>query len=50
MCRCRVFDVDFNDEKREVVLDYVREKYGNESVAQIVTFGTLAPRAVNQAA
>ncbi len=39
-------DVDFNDEKREVVLDYVREKYGNESVAQIITFGTLAPRAV----
>ncbi len=39
-------DVDFSDEKRDVVLDYVREKYGNESVAQIITFGTLAPRAV----
>lgn len=39
-------DVDFNDEKRNVVIDYVRQKYGNDSVAQIVTFGTLAPRAV----
>ncbi len=39
-------DVDFSDEKRDVVLDYVREKYGSESVAQIITFGTLAPRAV----
>ncbi|MFM8178440.1 MAG: DNA polymerase III subunit alpha, partial [Candidatus Kapaibacterium sp.] len=39
-------DVDFSDEKRNVVIDYVRQKYGNDSVAQIVTFGTLAPRAV----
>ena len=39
-------DVDFNDEKRDVVIDYVKEKYGNDAVAQIITFGTLSTRAV----
>lgn len=39
-------DIDFNDEKREQVIEYVREKYGSESVAQIITFGTLSSRAV----
>jgi DNA polymerase-3 subunit alpha len=39
-------DVDFNDEKRELVIDYVRRKYGENSVAQIVTFGTLSTKAV----
>jgi DNA polymerase-3 subunit alpha len=39
-------DVDFNDEKREMVIDYVRQKYGETSVAQIVTFGTLSTKAV----
>lgn len=39
-------DIDFNDEKRDVVIDYVKEKYGEEAVAQIVTFGTLSSRAV----
>lgn len=39
-------DVDFNDEKRELVIDYVRKKYGENSVAQIVTFGTLSTKAV----
>ncbi len=39
-------DVDFADDKREEVIRYVREKYGNDSVSQIVTFGTLSTRAV----
>jgi DNA polymerase III subunit alpha len=38
-------DVDFSDEGREKVLAYVREKYGNDHVAQVCTFGTLAARA-----
>jgi DNA polymerase-3 subunit alpha len=39
-------DVDFSDSKREIVIEYVREKYGNENVAQIITFGTLSSKAV----
>jgi DNA polymerase-3 subunit alpha len=39
-------DVDFSDDKREKVIEYVRSKYGAESVAQIITFGTLSSRAV----
>ncbi|KAB2923669.1 MAG: DNA polymerase III subunit alpha [Bacteroidetes bacterium] len=39
-------DVDFSDAKREVVIEYVREKYGRENVAQIITFGTLSSKAV----
>lgn len=39
-------DVDFADEKREQVIEYVRKKYGAESVSQIITFGTLSARAV----
>jgi DNA polymerase III subunit alpha len=39
-------DVDFSDQKREKVIQYVREKYGSESVSQIITFGTLSSRAV----
>ncbi len=38
-------DVDFSDEGRERVLEYVRGKYGSEHVAQICTFGTMAARA-----
>jgi DNA polymerase-3 subunit alpha len=38
-------DIDFCQERREEVLQYVRQKYGEESVAQIATFGTLAARA-----
>jgi DNA polymerase III subunit alpha len=34
-------DVDFCFERRDEVLDYVRQKYGDERVAQITTFGTL---------
>lgn len=39
-------DIDFSDDKRDKVLSYVREKYGRESVAQIITFSTLSARAV----
>ena len=39
-------DVDFADDKRERVIQYVREKYGEDSVSQIITFGTLSARAV----
>jgi DNA polymerase-3 subunit alpha len=39
-------DIDFSDDGREKVIDYVREKYGRESVAQIITFSTLSSRAV----
>lgn len=38
-------DIDFNDETREKVIAYVKEKYGENAVAQIVTFGTLSSRA-----
>ena len=39
-------DVDFSDTKRDLVIKYVREKYGEDSVSQIITFGTLSSRAV----
>ncbi len=39
------FDIDFCNEKRQQVIDYVIRKYGADHVAQIVTFGTLAARA-----
>ncbi|MDT8435893.1 MAG: DNA polymerase III subunit alpha [Gemmatimonadota bacterium] len=38
-------DIDFCYEKRSRVLDYVREKYGSDSVGQIITFGTMQARA-----
>lgn len=38
------FDIDFCDERRMEVIDYVTEKYGRAHVAQIITFGTLACR------
>ena len=38
-------DLDFADNRRDEVLEYVREKYGTERVVQICTFGTLAARA-----
>lgn len=40
------FDIDFCQDGRDRVIDYVREKYGSESVSQIVTFGTMAAKAV----
>ncbi len=39
------FDVDFCYNRREEVIEYVKSRYGNDKVAQIVTFGTLAARA-----
>ncbi|MCH5278890.1 MAG: DNA polymerase III subunit alpha [Christensenellaceae bacterium] len=38
------FDVDFCYERRQEVIDYVKNKYGSDHVAQIVTFGTMAAR------
>lgn len=38
-------DLDFADDRRDEVINYVTEKYGRERVAQIITFGTLKPRA-----
>ena len=38
-------DIDFAVEGRERVINYAREKYGNDRVAQVITFGTMAARA-----
>ncbi len=38
-------DIDFADDRRNEVIDYVVSKYGDDRVAQIVTFGTLAAKA-----
>ncbi len=38
-------DMDFGDTRRDEVIDYVRRKYGDDHVANIVTFGTMAARA-----
>ncbi|HEX3149869.1 MAG TPA: DNA polymerase III subunit alpha [Gemmataceae bacterium] len=38
-------DIDFCQDRRELVIDYVKQKYGEASVAQIATFGTLAAKA-----
>jgi DNA polymerase-3 subunit alpha len=40
------FDIDFCQDGRDKVIDYVRAKYGADCVSQIVTFGTMAARAV----
>ena len=40
------FDIDFCQDGRDRVIDYVRKKYGEDSVSQIATFGTMAARAV----
>jgi DNA polymerase-3 subunit alpha len=40
------FDIDFCQEGRDRVIEYVRNKYGSESVSQIATFGTMAAKAV----
>lgn len=39
-------DLDFTDRRRDEVIHYVAEKYGHDKVAQIITFGTMAARAV----
>ncbi|MFF2091993.1 DNA polymerase III subunit alpha [Paenibacillus sp. NPDC058174] len=38
-------DIDFNDERRDEVIAYVTAKYGDDHVAQIITFGTMAAKA-----
>ena len=40
------FDIDFCQEGRDRVIDYVKQKYGLASVSQIATFGTMAAKAV----
>ncbi len=40
------FDIDFCQDGRDKVIGYVRQKYGEDSVSQIATFGTMAARAV----
>ncbi len=40
------FDIDFCKHRREEVIEYVRNKYGKDKVAQIITFGSLQARAV----
>jgi len=39
-------DLDFTDRRRDEVIEYVANKYGRDKVAQIITFGTMAARAV----
>lgn len=39
-------DLDFTDRRRDEVIEYMRQKYGKDKVAQIITFGTMAARAV----
>ncbi len=41
-------DIDFSVRGRERVIRYVQDKYGRESVAQIITFGKMAPRAATR--
>ena len=41
-------DIDFSVRGRDRVIRYVQEKYGRESVAQIITFGKMAPRAATR--
>lgn len=40
------FDVDFCMEKRDLVIEHVAEMYGRQAVSQIITFGTMAAKAV----
>lgn len=40
------FDIDFCQDRRELVIDYVKQRYGTEKVSQIATFGTMAAKAV----
>ncbi|MEX2052992.1 MAG: DNA polymerase III subunit alpha, partial [Candidatus Paceibacterota bacterium] len=37
-------DIDFDDARRDEVFEYVRQKYGSEHFAQVITFGTMAAR------
>lgn len=39
-------DIDFSDKRRDEVIEYVKEKYGEDYVAQIITFGTFQARSI----
>ena len=39
------FDIDFCQDRREEVIEYVRNRYGKDKVAQIITFGSLQAKA-----
>ncbi|WP_186578392.1 DNA polymerase III subunit alpha [Aquibacillus kalidii] len=39
-------DIDFSDQRRDEVIEYVKNKYGPDHVAQIITFGTFASRSI----
>ncbi|HWQ69192.1 MAG TPA: DNA polymerase III subunit alpha [Patescibacteria group bacterium] len=39
-------DIDFSDDRRDEVIEYVTKKYGADNVAQIITFGTMGAKAV----
>jgi DNA polymerase-3 subunit alpha len=39
-------DIDFSDDRRDEVIEYVARRYGRENVAQIITFGTMGAKAV----
>ena len=43
------FDIDFCQDNRDRVIDYVKRKYGHDAVSQIATFGTLGAKAVVRA-
>ncbi len=40
------FDIDFCMERRDLVIDYVAQRYGRDAVSQIITYGTMAAKAV----
>ncbi len=40
------FDIDFCQDRRELVIEYVKQRYGTDKVSQIATFGTMAAKAV----
>jgi DNA polymerase III subunit alpha len=40
------FDIDFCQDNRDRVIEYVKDKYGKDAVSQIATFGTMAAKAV----
>jgi DNA polymerase-3 subunit alpha len=41
-------DIDFDDERRDEIIEYVAQKYGRDRVAQIITFGTMKARAATR--
>ena len=42
------FDIDFCQQGRDKVIDYVKKKYGADSVSQIITFGTWQPELLSE--